>query len=780
MRTILLFLLTILLLPPSIKSQDFTQNIKGIVIDKDSRTPLPGATIVILGDGPPSGTTTALNGEFRIEGIKVGRYDIQFRYIGYKDYIAREILVTSGKETVLQIELEESVESLKQVEITASSNKSDPMNSMATVSARQVSMEEAGRYAGGFDDPARLVTSYAGVTYGINSNAIVIRGNSPKGLLWQMEGVPISNPNHFGDYITLGGGALTALSSQTVGSADFFTGAFPAEYGNALSGVFDIKMRNGNPDEREYTLQAGLNGIDVAAEGPFKKGAKSTYLFNYRYSTLGLLAPILPPEMGVLKYQDLSFKLNFPVGSGTLSVWGIGAYDYQGKDALGDSTEWKTIDDQTDFSARLTMGATGVSYKNILSPRTFFQATLAATQNGVNWTQSQYDTSMVLNPEHDVQDYRWQYTFTANLIQKFSARHTNKTGISSQWMWYDILMRHSAENGEPLITYGNDRNHTFLIQAFSQSNISVNDNLKINAGLHADYFTLNGKFALDPRIGVRWNFLPRHTAAVAYGIYSQIERIQFYLTEVPTPDGPVTPNKHLGFNKSQHIVLAYEFLINENLILKAEPYVQFLYDIPVVPGSYISTINLDGLWELNDSLVNEGKGRNIGIDLTLEKYLAKGYYYLVTASIYDSRYTGGDGVERNTRYNKGYVINLLGGKEWRIGGSKQDLIGANFRFTYMGGDYIVPVDEAGTSEAGEIVLDYARAYEEKLYDAPVLSMTLNYQRNRARHASVLSFQIINALGYKEFEEFSYDPSTNTIHMEKDRLIIPNISYKIMF
>jgi hypothetical protein len=291
---------------------------------------------------------------------------------------------------------------------------------------------------------------------------------------------------------------------------------------------------------------------------------------------------------------------------------------------------------------------------------------------------------------------------------------------------------------------------------------------------------LNGHYTIEPRIGARWNFLSGQTLSLAYGLHSQIEKVQFYLVQMETPEGPVMPNKQLDFNKSHHFVLGYEIMITENMVLKVEPYLQLLYDIPVVPNSYISTINLDELWDFNDPLVNEGTGRNFGIDFTLEKYLSRGYYFLLTASLFDSRYTGGDGVERNTRYNKDYVINALGGKEWKLGKEKHDLFGANVRFTYMGGDYIIPVDEQETYNQEMIVLDYNNAYDEKLYDAPILSITLNYRRNKARFSSIWSFQVINALGYKEFEEYSYDPEAQTISMDKDMLIIPNISYKIEF
>lgn len=761
-------------------SQPVTQTLKGKVLDSESNMPLIGATVVILNTDPLKGTATNAEGNFRIDSVAVGRYNISVSYIGYQPYIAREIVVSSGREAVLHMELKESVEDLKEVTVKAYSDKDEPINSMATLSARQVNMEEANRYAGGFDDPARLVSSYAGVASAVGNNGVVIRGNSPKGLLWRMEGVQIPNPNHFADYISLGGGAVTALSSQTMATSDFFTGAYPAEYGNALSGVFDINMRTGNIEKREHVFQAGLVGIDFASEGPFKKGERASYLFNYRYSTLGLLAPILPKEMGKLTYQDLSFKLNFPTKAGTFSLWGIGAYDFQGNDAESDSAKWESSDDCKELKTKLTMAAIGLNYKKIVGNSTYVQTTLALTENSLDWSEKRYYNNMSLLPNRKVTDFQWKYTFTGFVNHKFGAKHTNRTGFIIDRMMYDIQIENSEESGDPLQTYVSERNGSNLLRFYSQSKFTPFNKLTINAGVHAQYFTMNGNFTIEPRIGARWNFLPRHTFSLAYGFHSQLEKMQLYLVEYNTASETILPNKNLDFNKAHHFIFAYEVQFNQNLHLKVEPYYQWLFDIPVVPDSYISTINLHEIWDFDDMLVNKGSGRNIGMDVTLERFLDKGYYYLFTASIFDSRYTGGDGIERNTRYNKKYVFNALGGKEWQTGKDNQNLFNANIRFTYMGGDRIIPLDVAATMEQQKIVEDVNQAYEQQLPDAPILSLSFSYRKNKPGHSSVWSFHLINALGYKDFQEYEFDVEAMQVKKKEDMLLIPNLSYKLEF
>ncbi len=779
-RRTILFFVALQLLILTVCAQPLSQTIKGSVFDAETNYPLLGATVAVIDSVILKGATTDAEGRFKIEGVPLGRYNIQFSFIGYETFVIKEVVISSGKETVLNIGLHESAQEIEQVVIKSFSNKNESMNPMASVSARQVNIEEANRYAGGMDDPARLVSSYAGVTYKVGNNSIIIRGNSPKGLLWRMEGVQIPNPNHFGDYISLGGGAVTALSSQTMATSDFFTGAFPAEYGNAMSGVFDIYMRSGNTDKREYVFQAGLNGIDFASEGPFIKGRKSTYLFNYRYSTLGLLSPILPKEMGKLTYQDLSFKLNFVTKAGIFSFWGIGAHDYQGKLAVKDTLEWDEYNARKEYKTTMTMSATGISYKKTLNSKTFIQSTLAITGNSIDWQQKKLDSAMVLLPKNAISDYRWKYTFTGFVNHKFSAMLTSKTGFIINRLMYDMQIRNADEYGEPLITYVNEKDGTWLIQLYSQSKLNIARNLHINAGIHAQWLTLNNNYTIEPRLGIKWRFMPLHTLTLAYGLHAQMEVLQLYMVEKTTSEGKIWPNKNLDFNKSHHIVMGYNYQINENMHFKTEVYYQHLYNIPVVPGSPVSTININEIWNFNDSLVNKGKGKNYGLDITVERYLNKGYYGLFTASLFESKYTGGDGVERNTKFNRNYVFNILLGKEWNTGVNKKNLFNINMRFSYMGGERIIPLDMAKTLAQGKIIEDTYRSYSQKLKDAPVLCFSVNYRKNKPKYSSVWSFHIINALAHADFQEYDYNQETHKIEEIKDLLIIPNISYKIEF
>ncbi|MCX6230928.1 MAG: TonB-dependent receptor [Bacteroidetes bacterium] len=759
-------------------TQNLSQNIKGKVVDAESESPITGATVVIENTNPLQGAVTGINGDFNIKNVNVGRYNLKISFLGYETIQLTEILVSSAKEVVLNIRMKESLKKMDEVIIKADKNQA--INSMATLSVRQFSVEEARRYAGGMDDPARLASSFAGVSGNLGTNGIVIRGNAPKGLLWMMEGIEITNPSHFANVSSLGSGAITALSSQMLANSDFYTGAFPAEYGNALSGVFDIKLRTGNNEKRENTFQLGLIGIDASSEGPFVKDKKASYLFNYRYSTLSLLAPILPPEMGKLRYQDLSLKLNFPTEkAGIFSVWGLGALDYQGRDALTDSLKWEKQTDKEQYYTDLFMVAAGINHKILINTKAFINTSIAASGNGLQLNQQELNSNKTLLPNQRINNNVWKYTFTSYINYKFSARHSNRTGFNINRLQYNMHIE-KADSNNVLKDYTNTSGYSYLIQAFSQSRINITEKFALNLGLHSQLFALNNHYSLEPRIGLIYDITPKQSLRFSYGIHSQLEPLNFYFVQKKIGNSIIEPNKKLDFSKAHHLVLSYDLKFNEKTHLCIEPYFQYLFNIPVIPDSYFSLQNLENTIFFNDSLVNKGSGRNIGIDITYERFLNQGFYYLITLSVFDSKYTGGDGIQRNARFNKHYVVNLLCGKEWKVGKNKNNLLGINAKLCLMGGDYLNPVDYAQTYANKDIVEDVAKAFSVQKPDAQVLSFSLNYRINKAKHSSVWSINFVNALFYSDLNKYYFDTFKKSVEKDVNELVIPNISYKIEF
>lgn len=762
-----------------ILAQTPTQTIRGRVYDASSLKPVAYANVIIQGINPILGAVSDSDGTFAIPSVPVGRYDIKTTFVGYEPYILKEIIITSGKQTNLTIPLRQISGMLKEVVIRSTISKDQPLNPMALASARMLSVDEASRYAGGFDDPARLVSSFAGVASNVASNGIVVRGNAPKALQWKLEGVEIPNPNHFADLAVFGGGGLTALSTKMLANSDFLASAFPAEYGNALSGVFDIQMRNGNNNQNEYSAQIGVIGVEFSSEGPFIKGKPSSYIFNYRYSTLGLLKPLLPENGEGVTYQDWAFKTSFQTRkAGVFSVWGIGLVDKSGANAKTDTLERIYRYDMEEQKVWQFMAAGGITHKYWFGKNTLLKTTLAATGNGIRYKTGLLDTNGNIYPENYINNNITHFILSTSVNSRPSAKHNNISGFTLTLMSYYLLLKNSFQAQQAPVIIVDQSGQSSLASFFSQSSFKLTGNITFNAGIHVQYFVLNGHIAPEPRIGIRWGNGKNHSIAFSYGLHSRLEAIPYYFTS-NTADGHLY-NKNLGFAKAHHWVLAYDISPRENMHFKVEPYFQYLFNIPVIEDSSFSFINMQADWFFNEKLVNRGQGLNYGIDITIEKYLHKGFYYMCTLSLFDSRYQGGDQLWRNTRYNRLFLFNILGGKEWKTGKNKQNIFAINLRASYQGGDRYSPVDLYASQAKNDIVFNENNAYSLQFPASLTIHSTISYTMNRKKSTHEVALKIINATNFKEYLGFRYNLKTGQSDLYREAIMIPNLSYRIDF
>ena len=758
-----------------------TQSVRGRVIDAASGYPVAYASVYLMGKTEVGGVTDSL-GRFVIKNVPIGRHDIQASFVGYEPTIFREILVTSSKEVYLTIPLKESIKELDEVMVRPQLNKEQPLNKMVTTGARMLSVEEASRYAGGMDDPARLVSSFAGISPSMSTNGISIHGNAPHLLQWKLEDVEIPNPNHFADLSILGGGILSGLSSLVLGNSDFFTGAFPAEYDNAVSGVFDMKLRNGNNQKIENTFQIGLLGIDFASEGPLTRKHNSSYIFNYRYSTTGLLGNIGAVDIdGTLDYQDLNFKLSLPTRkAGVFSIWGTALIDKSKGDFEENTDKWESIGDMMKSSTKQYMGAGGISHRYFFNNETQLKTTLAVTYFKHEGTMTSYDWNLNSAPFLDLNRSNTNLIFTTAITRKFSAKFTSKTGITYTKMYYDMDMNLAPHQMHPMELISQGKGNTDLISGYTNSSIGISEQVTLNVGVNARVLTLNNSWTLEPRAGIKWQFSPKSSFALAYGLHSRMEKMDVYFVKTQGT-GDRSVNKDLGFTRAHHVMLSYGFKISDNMNMKIEPYFQQLYDVPVIADSSYSVLNRRDFY-VENALVNRGKGRNIGVDITLERYLNKGLYYMVTASIFDSKYYGGDRKWRNTLYNRNFIINVLGGKEWMVGRDKQNMFSVNFKITLQGGDRYAPVDEVATllDPDREVQYDETKAFSKQFSPMFITNFSVGYKINRKKVSHEFSIKSLNTTGCEEYYGHEYNFKTDKIKPIRGATSLPNVSYKLEF
>ena len=772
-----------------IQQSSISQTVRGQVLDQDTQVPLIGVNVIVAGSQPLLGASTDSQGRFVINEVPLGRATLQVTYIGYEPVVLPDILVTSGKEPVLTVEMVESVIETEGVTVVAEALDGVALNEMAAVSARSFSVEQTQRYAASISDPARMAQTFAGVTSGGDDllNDIVIRGNSPKGILWRLEGIEIPNPNHFGEEGASGGG-ISMLSASTLTRSDFFTGAFPAEYGNASSGVFDLYLRNGNLSKREYTLQLGFLGLEASLEGPLSPSYDGSFLINYRYSTLGVLNNfgVLPEES--IQYQDLSFKFTFPTRrSGMFTVFGLGgdAQDIYSR-AVRDSSQWFSLDDGLDGEFSPQMGVVGASHLWILSNNTHLK-TVAAVMG-----ERRQDNELLLIPAEGyrseplfIQDTRnWAYRTSLQLNHKFSAKHTLRIGFTGSHMGYNLLNRERARIEDPLDTFLNQKGTTQLMQGYLQLKYRPSQSLTLTPGVHYTYFALTESQAIEPRVGLTWQIATNQRISAGIGLHSRIEPIGVYMVDRIRPDGTVfQPHRELDLMKAWHYVLGYDLSFRNRTRIKLEAYYQYLSDVPVTSNAnnpIFATINTESIWDLvfaDDILINGGTARNMGIELTLEKYLEDGFYYLLTGSVYDSEYTPLNGNTYPTRYAGNFVANAVAGKEFSL--KRNRLFGVNARFIYAGGNRYTPLNRERSLEVGGFFFQFDQPYSEQVDPYIRLDLGLNYTINRSGLTHAIRFDIQNVTGRENIQGFDYNGNYEQVPFFHAGLI-PILSYQVTF
>ncbi|GAB3991457.1 carboxypeptidase-like regulatory domain-containing protein [Spirosoma daeguense] len=783
-----------LFLSYSIIAQPLTQTIRGTVVDQSLQTPIPGATISLLnssdtGNQSTTGTSTSADGTFRLTNVAVGRQTLRISYVGYKDLVLSNLVVDAGKELVLTVSLEESISQLAEITVKPTIEKDKPLNEMAAVSARTFSVEETQRFAAAVNDPARMATAYAGVVGADDgNNTIVIRGNTPNGLLWRMEGVEIPNPNHFASLGAASGG-ISILSAQLLANSDFMTGAFPAEYGNALSGVFDLKLRRGNNAKRESTIQAGVLGIDVSSEGPFSKKYKGSYLFNYRYSTLGILSKLgVNVGTGVTTFQDFSFNVYLPTNRlGTFTLFGFGGLSSQNIEAKRDSTGWTSQSDRYNETYSANTGAVGLTHSLNIGRHAFLKTVLSASGYQNNYESDYLTENYVAEPRGRDQYAIWKAIASSTLTYKFDARNTVRAGLIGTQIHYNLSRLEWNSDQRQLQTVveipgpQSPAPATQTIQAFGQWNYRLSEALTLNAGLHYLRLFLNGSDALEPRGSLRWAFKPGQAISLGYGLHSQTQNPAVLLSQQPTSNGLRMPNRDLSFTRSHHVVLAYDRKLTDHLRLKAETYYQHLFNIPVSADTSDSFALINEPFGMtNKSLSSKGIGRNYGLELTLEQFLHNNFYFLLSSSLYRSEYQGSDKIWRNSRYDGRFATSFLAGKEFTTGAGRNGILGLNVKLTYYGGYRATPINLDESRSKGETVYYENLAYTQTLPDYFRADIRLSYKRNRPRSTRTLSLDIQNVTNRQNIFGQYFDAQTGTVHTSYQMGLLPVLSYRVAF
>lgn len=779
-------LICIQILGYSQTNKQLSQTVRGLVKDSESNQPLVGVLVVVL-DNNQLNAVTDNDGYYTIDNVPVGRHTIRYSYMGYEERTAAEVLVTSGKTLELNIALTESLQQLNEVTIKATNGTGDALNEFATISARSFSVEETKRYAGSLADPARMAMNFMGVSNGGDmDNGIVVRGNSPKGVLWRLEGIEIPNPNHFSSLGT-SGGAISMLNPSMLGTSDFYTGAFPAEMGNALSGVFDMNFRNGNKDRREHTFQLGALGTEVASEGPFKKGGGSTYLFNYRYSTLALLNGFFDFGGVLPAYQDASFKIYIPTKkAGNFSVFGLGGYNSANKDATKDSTKWNDEDPNFTIRSNSKMGVVGITHSYFLSNNSYIKTVVSTSYNKT------FETVDTLNP---VLDYKSIHVsdeaFTNNAYRasvlyntKLSKRSTLRAGVIAQHLTYDMTSEYYDEEENKWKSLIEGSGGTQFYQAYAQWKYRASDKLTIISGLHGSYYALNKKYSVEPRLSATYQ-AGKNTYTLAAGLHSKPEHVSTYLFQNKEQnDANTYPNKDLDLLRAAHIVAGYKTILPLGIRFNTEVYYQHLYSVPVEQNdsSGFSLLNAFDIYSLGDTdpLTSDGTGQNYGIDMSFEKPFRDNYFFTLSGSLYKSTYTTYGGATYNTLFNRGHQLNILGGKEFKVGKKGKNILGVSGKVLYSGGLRETPINLQESITQDKTVYVDGKYFTQQTPAYYRVDATVYYKMNRKRSTHSIQLDVQNVTNRQNVYFSYFDSDAGKVKTVYQLGFFPNIAYRIDF
>ncbi|MCK6618827.1 MAG: carboxypeptidase-like regulatory domain-containing protein [Cyclobacteriaceae bacterium] len=774
------FFLITLLVSYTLQAQNLTQTLRGKIIDQVTQTPLPGATVIILNTDPLMGATTDVDGEFKILKLPIGTYAIRVTFVGYKDFVLPNVVVNSGKEVVLNIPIEEDIVQMEEIVITAA-EKDRTINDMVLVSGRTFSVEETRKFAAAINDPARMAASFSGVvSTDDGNNNISIRGNNPNGLLWRMEGIDIPNPNHFVSPGASGGG-ISILSSQLLTNSDFMTGAFAAEYGNALSGVFDLSLRKGNNEKRELTFQAGFLGVDFAAEGPVAKNYKGSYLVNYRYSTLSILSKLgVPLGDYITNFQDLSVNIHLPTGKkSAITIFGFGGLSDQKNEAKKDSLVWEYDYERYSSNYFSNTGALGVKHAYMMNKNNFLQTTVLASGNELGDITYKLDDDYTNQRWYDGNFSNSKITLSSVLNTKLSARYSMRSGIYLNQLNYSLRQQSFHTDVNQFLTDINSKGNTQSIQAFSQVNIKASEQLTINGGVHYLQLLLNNSFSVEPRVSASYALDEVQRINFGYGLHSQVQPLGTYFGEHEENGEIIKANKNLDLSKSHHFVVGYDRSLNPFLRMKVETYYQHLFNIPIKAGANETYSILNQEWSYEtDPLVNDGYGKNYGVEFTLEQFTHNNLYFLLSTSVYNSLYKTNENKWRNTRFNGNANITFTGGKEFML--KKDRVLGINLRSIYSGGLRTTPINLDESIARGETVHYDERAFEDQNPAYFRTDLRISLKRNKPKSTHTLALDIQNVTNRKNIYGKYFEPLSGEINTAYQTPLIPVLSYKIEF
>lgn len=763
----------------TVYGQELSQQLYGTVRNAETLAPIDEAQLLLSNGAETYQAISDSTGSFQFEAVLPGRYQLQVSHVAYQRRLIPEIQVKTSRPEIMSIFLQERNVLLQEAEISVSPGSEIPEN----IHQNLFTIEETQRYAASFYDPARLVRSLPGVTAANDqTNLLSVHGQSPNHVGWQIEGIEILSPNHLpnagtpSDRSTSSGGGVNILSGQLMDNSSFYTGSLPASMGNSLGGLFDINLRPGSRNQYSHTLQASLLGIDLATEGPLQKQYNSSYLVNYRYSTVGLLS-----QLGVnfgneeILYQDLSFHLKWSKTSvGNISLFGLGGLSSNYLFRIEDPALWEKDKDGQEVNFKAGMGALGLNHRLSINDRASIQSGFIYSGRFSNRTSDTYSPDIVLYDWTSEKVRQELFALKSTLSLQHSSTFSSEYGVAANH--YRTGLQAVPGNIAPSSSFDHTLSYT-SIQPFGELRYSWSPAWLLNTGLRFTIDSHTDQLYVDPRFQLLRRLSPSSSIQFSYSLITQAMLNQPNLLPALFVGGRRT----LEPARSHYGSIGYEKDFNERTQLKTKGYYQYFFQAPVSPVvNTFTTLNAIEEYALFP-LENTGSGEIYGLDASVQRYFTESFYYLLGISLFDATYKDAEGNRRNMRFNSQYNFNLTAGKEWRA--LKEEYIriwGVHIRSLYHGGYWYTPVDVEASRLAATTILDYSQAFSERLPDYFTFDIRLSHTKEKPKYLRIWSIDIQNVLNRQNIGWYYFDQLQDEVRPAYQLGIIPVLSYRIEF
>lgn len=632
----------------------------GRIFDESTESPLIAVSVMI--EGTALGTAANNQGNFYIENIPPGLYDVRFAMIGYETRVISNVVINPGKTTTLDIYLKSTVLETEGVQVSAGyfHEAKD-----AVVSNRSVDYEEIRMDPGSAEDIQRVMQALPAVVSGSDQyNEIIVRGGIPGENLFLMDNIEIPNPNHFAHQGS-GGGPINMINTNFVRQVDFYAGAFPARYGDKASSVMDISLRDGNQKEYAGNAYLGMAGAGILFEGPIQNG-KGSFITSFRKSFLDLIISSTGLT-AVPHYYNLQGKLSYNLNpNNKLIVNGI-----YGNDNIfieNDEGEGGYSRGAENVDARYYQYAIGMTWRHLYSDKGFMKLTLSQALNHYN----EYVWEDINTPVYDnfstetERTIRAEWTFLPDKALEFNFGGNAKSipVHLKQWADADTIFQYRYDPSIPHWTYlGIYRAYdvwqtdfettTSKAALFGQTKWHLLPRTTISAGLRWEYFDLIHQSAVDPRLGLSYSFNPGTQINLAYGQHHQSPA---YIDVTANP-----ANTDLQFKRTRQIVLGFERLLREDIRGTFEVYYKTYHDVPV----FLASSTSDPYDAYYGRMINAGKGYAKGLEFFLQKKSSENYHFTISYSYSISKATDPrNGAEYNWDYDFRHIFTLISG--WKF------------------------------------------------------------------------------------------------------------------